>query len=937
MKLVHPLEDFGPLLNTVQAPSRYIGGEYGAIIKPHAAGEQMYNAVVAFPDLYEIGMSNLAIKIIYNALNALPGVRCERVFAPDVDFEHLLRTTKIPLYSLETGMPLSAVDFLGFSIGYELGATEVLAMLDTGGIPLLAKERSEGCPIVIAGGCGMTNPAPFADFFDAVMIGEAEGGLFTLVEELAAMKRQGAGRAEMLAYVASKPFIWTKDCGHIARRAVQGSFGLEPSVPAWFPQPNAKPVQDHGVVEIMRGCPNGCRFCHAGVYYRPTRVKSLPLIIEEIDHLVFDAGYREISLNSLSSADFPDIEGLLDILTERYKGYNVSFQLPSLKVNSMSLPLLEKLSTVRKSGLTFAVETPEEAWQLSLNKEVYAQHLEAVIREAKAKGWSTAKFYFMVGLPVGDYFGEEGNPGGKSEEETIVDFLLELQKRTHIQCNVNVGVFIPKAHTAYQWVKQLTPEEAARKMDYIYRHLPRGKFKLGRHNYDMTVLEGLLSRGDSRAGQVILGAYRKGARLDAWDEHLAQNMQYWNAAFDEAGWDVKGWIYRDWNLDETLPWDGVSLGPAKAFYQREWQRSLDHLLTQRCMSNCDHPCGICNSKEKVSVHSEQELEKVSASLQNKTIPLPPERPESNIPVLYRVLFNFTRMDGGEYTAYLAQVEMFRKAILRSNLPFVFTVGFNPLPRLEFATAMSLGIPSHEETATCYLYDPCTPEEFIAAMNRVLPPFFHLTEALVFPVTNLRKRETLSQGLWGCQYRYTFAEGVDSNAFFAVPETRTLFEDSNGCRIAPVSDTAGNSLLSLESTRDFLKLPSKPRSFLLEAPASDKKFRTALETVSGKKWYELAQVEKLHTIARADVSGWTAADEENWRYKNATFQRSSAASDSSSDSRVLFMDLYRTIAAINLELINKKAELEAERKNFYARHPDLREKHLKRNPSLTNDV
>ena len=928
MRLVRPLEEFASLLNTVQAPSRYIGGEFGATIKAHAEKDTLYNVVVAFPDLYEIGMSNLAIKIIYNALNALPDVRCERVFAPDVDFERLLRERHVPLYSLETGMPLASVDFIGFSIGYELGATEVLAMLDTGGIPLLAAERGEGCPIVIAGGCGMTNPAPFADFFDAVMIGEAEGGLFDMVEELAAMKRRGASRADMLAYVSSKPFIWTKDCTHIARRAVQGDFGLKPSVPSWFPLPNVKPVQDHGVVEIMRGCPNGCRFCHGGIYYRPTRVKSLPLIIEEIDHLVFDAGYREISLNSLSSADFPDIEGLLDTLTERYRGYNVSFQLPSLKVNSMSLPLLEKLSAVRKSGLTFAVETPEEAWQLSLNKEVYAQHLEAIIKEAKAKGWSSAKFYFMVGLPVGDYFGGEGNPGGKTEEETIVDFLLELQKRTHIQCNVNVGVFIPKAHTPYQWVRQLTPEEAARKMDYIYRHLPRGKFKLGRHNYDMTVLEGLLSRGDRRAGKLILGAYLKGARLDAWDEHLAENMRFWNEAFDEAGWDVKGWIYRDWSTDEALPWDGVSLGPAKGFYKKEWEKSVRHLLTQRCQHDCDHPCGICNGREHVSVHSPQEIADSSRGLANKKLVLPPERPESNIPILYRVLFSFRRTDGGEYTAYLAQVEMFRKAILRSNLPFVFTAGFNPLPRLEFATAMSLGIPSLEETATCYLYEPCTPEVFLATMNKVLPPFFRLTEALVFPVTNLRKRETLSQGLWGCQYRYDCADAFAISDFFASQEARPFFAEGSAYRFAPLMQEHGTdyTLISPATAAAFSHGADKPRSFLVEAPASDKKFRAALEAFTGYRWYELVRVQKTHTIALADVSGWTAADEENWRYNNASFHRPAPASVSGAERHVLFMDLYRNIAAINLELINKKKELEAERKEFYALHPDVLKKH-----------
>ena len=328
--LIAPLKIFGSKLNSVQSPSRYVGGEFGITVKPHSDSDEYFNFAVAFPDLYEIAMSNLAVKIIYNGLNLLPNVRCERVFAPDVDFENLLKENNVPLYTIETGIPLFKTDMIGFSIGYELGITEVLAMLDSGKVHLLANERTEDEPIVIAGGCGVTNPAPFSDFFDAFFIGEAEPALFNLVEDLSKLKKNGVSRKELLEFIESKNFIWTKKKHlekKVARRAVQADFGLVPSVSGWFPLPSSKPVQDHGVVEIMRGCPNGCRFCHAGIYYRPMRVKNKNLIIEEIDHLVFDAGYREVSLNSLSSADFPEVSNLLDILNERYKGFNVSFQL----------------------------------------------------------------------------------------------------------------------------------------------------------------------------------------------------------------------------------------------------------------------------------------------------------------------------------------------------------------------------------------------------------------------------------------------------------------------------------------------------------------------------------------------------------------------------------------------------------------------------------
>ena len=463
MNLINPLEEFGNELCSVQNPAAYIGGEYGEIVKPHLENDGLLNFAVAFPDVYTIGMANQAIKIIYNGLNRLENVRCERVFAVEKDFESLLKKHNLPLYTLETGIPLNKVDILGVSVGYELGVTGALSILDLGEIPLLRKDRTEDDPIVIAGGCGATNPAPFADFFDAFFIGEAEGGMFELMAELSEMKKKGASRSALLHHLASNPHVWTENmsletCGHkIAVRAVWEDFGKVPSVESFMPLPNIKPVQDHGVVEIMRGCPNGCRFCHAGVYYRPQRVKTKQLIFDEVERLVKAGGYREISLTSLSSADYPDIEDLLDSLNERYKSLNVSFQLPSLKVNSFSLPLLEKLSEVRKSGLTFAVETPDEAWQLRLNKEVYAQHLADIILDAKKRGWKSAKFYFMVGLPLPE-------TQDHTEEKAIVDFMLDLQAKTGIQCNVNVGTFIPKPHTAYQWARQLSPEESERKL-----------------------------------------------------------------------------------------------------------------------------------------------------------------------------------------------------------------------------------------------------------------------------------------------------------------------------------------------------------------------------------------------------------------------------------------------------------------------------------------
>lgn len=904
MKLINPLKDLYPHLISIQSPSRYLGGEYGSIVKEHKADDDKLNYIIAFPDLYEIGMSNLAVKIIYNGLNAYENIRCERAFAPAADFEALLKKLKLPLYSLETGMPFCHVDIISFSIGYELGITEVLAMLEDGNVNPLCDQRGEDAPLVIAGGCGMTNPAPYGDFFDAVMIGEAEDGLFEMVNHLQEMKKNHASKKEKLSYIESLPFMWTKNKKK-AKRAVQSDFGLKPSVPDWFPEPQLKVVQDHGVIEIMRGCPNGCRFCHAGIYYRPTRVKSFNLIVNEIDRLVFEAGYREISLNSLSSADFPQKEGLLDFLNERYKGYNVSFQLPSLKVNSMSLGMLEKLSQVRKSGLTFAVETPEESWQLSLNKEVYAQHLESIILEAKKRGWSSAKFYFMVGLPVGDYF--EDNPLGKSEEEVITEFLLNLQARTKIQCNVNVGVFIPKPHTAYQWTKQISVEKAQKKIDYFYEHLPRGKFKLGRHNFFQTVIEGLLSRGDEKAGKVIFNAYKKGARFDAWDDHLKENMPLWEEAFKEADYNVYDYIYRDWSLDEELPWDGVTLGPAKNFYKKEWQKSLENKLTAPCKADCPAPCGICNKVQDTRVFKSQDLKAADEKYPLNEIKRATIRPECNIPVLYRVLFSFERNNGGEYIAYLSQVEMFHKAILRSSLPFVFTTGFNPLPRIEFASPMTLGLQSLEEVASCYLHENISAEDFIEKMNVILPQHFKIKKAYIFPVTNLRKRESLSQSLYGGKYIYDFINDFSWKDFKNSKEILSLEE--------------GAQIKILENREDtHLELICK---------SSDKRLRLLMEETSGKKWFEIVKAVKSQSLAYAKITGWTAQDEDMWRNDNKNFVRSSEIKTGQEEA-VSFFELYEKIAKVNKELIEMRSKLTDERIDFYQKHPDVKKRHDEEN-------
>ncbi|MCQ2981544.1 MAG: TIGR03936 family radical SAM-associated protein [Treponemataceae bacterium] len=837
MTHIDPLKAFGDDLAGVQNPAKYLGKDFGQTVK--ADGDVGYTYIMAFPDMYEIGMSNQAIKILYNGINTYDDMRAERVFAPDTDFEALLKEKNVPLYSLESGIPLNEADCIGFSIGYELGISGVLGILDCGRIPLCAADRGENDPIIIAGGCGATNPAPFAKFFDAVFIGEAENEFFEMIHKMAVAKKAGASRKEQIAIMAAEPAVWMP--GKQARRAIQADFGQVPSVESFLPVANIKPVQDHGVIEIMRGCPNGCRFCHAGVYYRPQRVKTPRLILEEADRLIEVGGFREISLTSLSSADYPDIERTLDILMKKYEGANISFQLPSLKVNSFSLPLLEKLSTVRKSGLTFAVETPVEMWQLALNKEVYAQRLVEIILEAKKRGWSSAKFYFMVGLPPACDERHGGLLQGAeaiSEEKAIVDFLLDIQERTRIQCSVNVGTYIPKAHTPYERVRQLTIEESREKMEYIRSHLPRGKFKVSTHNPFVSFIEGLISRGDERVGDILLSAYKKGCRLDAWEDKM--EVDIWNAAIAEAPFDVVNEITRARSDDEILPWHEITLGPPPAYYKREFDRSTKGILTTRCSEDCKTPCGVCSVSKNIHSHIESNCnfdDIPEELLTTDRICLPVK--ENNIDLLYRCLFTYEKKDGGEYLPHLATQENLHKAFLRTGLPIMFSNGFNPIPVLELASTLSLGIESAEEFGSCLFRYPVEAEEFIKRMETALTPMLKITGAIVYPVTRKVKRVSLSAKLFGAEYRYTFKPELDTAriaAFFESDAFAAVKEKNGALTVTRENDAVYRMVVPF---------------------ACDRPLRDALAAWFDLPLYKIVHIFKLHTLA---VKEGGAADE-----------------------------------------------------------------------------
>ncbi len=827
MTHINPFQIFGDSLLDVQNPSRYLGGEYGQTVKDDSVP---FTFIMAFPDLYEIGMSNQAVHILYNGLNKIPLVRCERVFTPDTDFEELLKKKNIPLFSLETGIPINEADCIGFSIGYELGLTGMFTILEAGHIPALKEDRDDSHPILIAGGCGVTNPAPFTDFLDAIFIGEAEDEFFKLFDLLAQKKQEGLSKKELLSILAENKYVWVP--GKKAEKAFDKQFGQYLSEKNFYPVPTIKPVQNHGVIEIMRGCPNGCRFCHAGIYYRPQRAKDPKFILQEAETLVKEGGFREISLTSLSSGDYPHIDQLLEILTKKFSSANVSFQLPSLKVNSFTLPLLEKLSEVRKSGLTFAVETPAEAWQLSVNKEVYTTKLVEIIEEAKKRGWNKAKFYFMIGLPPANderHKKMQNNP--KTEEQEIVDFLLEIQEKTHIQCSVNVGTFIPKPHTPYERIRQLTMEESRQKMAYIHKMLPRGKFKVSTHDEFVSFVEGIISRGDRRAGLLFYSAFKKGCRLDAWEDHMRKDL--WEEAIAEADWDVEHEVTRERTDDETLPWSDISLGASPVFFKREFTNSVNQVLTDRCSEHCKMPCGVCNVQKNIHVNKdfvESEIDSLPEDLKNSCITTIPVR-ENNIPLLYRVIFSFSKNNGAQFVPHLAMQELIHKTFLRSELPIIFSDGFNPVPRLELATCLSLGIESLDEIGSCLLRTEVKASDFKEKMNKFLPQNFVINNCIIYPVTRKKKRVSLATQLYGSEYVYYFNEPYisASDDFFK-----------------------SDSYKALKDKHNLVDTKQKEGEYSIQASfEGDRPLRDAISEFFGEKIHNIIHIVKTKTLAKDD--------------------------------------------------------------------------------------
>ena len=730
------IKDF---LALVSRPSRYIGGEVNSIKKDLSTVRLKVG--LAFPDVYEVGMSHLGMQILYQILNNRADIACERIFSPWVDMERLLRDKELPLATLESGIPVGELDVLGFSIQYELSYTNILNILNLGNIPLYSKDRDETHPVIIGGGPIAFNPEPIADFFDIFVIGDGEEAVLEIADIVLAWKDADGKREDLLKKLAEIEGVYVPsffDVNYHADGMVKSIVPLlkgytsvnkrivpdlntlplptRPVVP--FPQI----VHDHLTVEINRGCTRGCRFCQAGIIYRPGRERSPDNIIKIIDQALQNTGYDEVSFLSLSTGDYSCIEDVLINFMDRFADKKIAVSLPSLRVGTLKPRLMEEIKRVRKTGFTMAPEAGSERLRNVINKGIEEAALIETARYVFDMGWRAIKLYYMIGLP--------------SETQDDIRGIIELSRKVQDtgkgygfrpKVNVSVSEFVPKPHTPFQWEPQIKLEQCLERQTFLRKELKRHKLDFKWHDAKMSFLEGVFSRGDRRLSKVIKAAFEQGCRFDSWGEQF--RFDIWQKVFKDEGINPEFYTYRRRDRNEVFPWEHLNTRIDREFLYKEYEKSLNTENTPDCKVEKCSACGICDHKVVKNV-----------SFYEKTLSVKSPQPPFNkgglrgdLSSTTKVRLTFSKTGEMKYLGHLELVTLFSRAIRRAGIPMAYSAGFHPLPKIGFGPPLSVGIESMAEEMDLELAEYMKPHEIHERLNKTLSQGIKILEAAEVPL------------------------------------------------------------------------------------------------------------------------------------------------------------------------------------------------------------
>jgi len=730
------------ILPRVEKPSRYLGTEWNSVHK--RASDVDLRVCLFFPDLYELGLGNLGLHILYAILNGLDHVWCERGYSPAPDMEAALRARGLPLFMHESKDPLTAADLIGFTLQSELTYTNILNAIDLAGLPLRSKHRADDAPLLFAGGPTVFNPEPLAPFFDFFVIGDGEDAVVELVETIRPLKR--APRREKLEAIAQLPGFYVpesypmetigdgsivprEDGPKIVKRVTRSLDAAK--FPARYIVPYASLVHDGVGLEILRGCTQGCRFCQAGMVTRPVRERTLPEVDRLMEETLANTGLEHVTLVSLSTCDFSRPRTLVKQAAERAHKENVSVALPSLRLDSFAVEMADMVSGVRRSGLTFAPEAATPRLRAVINKFIPDEELLGMAAEAFRRGWTHVKTYFMIGLPT----------ERDEDVEAIADLCirtLEAGKAINRRAAVRMGVstFVPKPCTPFQWSRQVDIGEIRRKQALLLERLKKyPNIKFGRHAPEASFIEGLLSRADRRAADLLEAAWRNGARLETWEERL--DIAHWWKAIDQTGYDWRGQL-RERGPEERLPWDHVDVMIPKQWFREDWQRAMELKYAQDCRAGKCHLCGVIYRERDLCRHmlknqKQGHLEEEAAWSGTGVPPVREEHEKDAHAAVQRLRFRIGRAGEARLLSHLEVKDAWVRALRRAKAPVAYSQGFHQQPRVTFSTACPVGEESEGDYMDVVLRERVAPDFLLARLIASVPPGLDVFEAEEVPV------------------------------------------------------------------------------------------------------------------------------------------------------------------------------------------------------------